>query len=327
MYKVLVTRNIPRNAIDILQKKCQLEIYKSDEPIPPAILKEMIQNKEGIICLLSDKINNIVIDFAHNLKVISNFAVGYDNVDLKYATEKGIVVTNTPGVLTEATADLTWALILAVTRRVVEGDKMIRSGQFKGWGPLMLLGGDLLGKTLGIVGAGRIGTAVADRSMGWKMKVIYYDRNTNSYLEQKLDAKKVSLIKLLNESDVISIHLPLSRKTNHLFDGKMFEQIKPSAFLINTARGPIIDEQELVKVLQEKKIAGAGLDVYEFEPCVSEELLSMENVVLLPHIGSATKHTREKMARIAAENLLAVLEGKPPISIVNPEVLSRKNGA
>jgi glyoxylate reductase len=323
-FKVLITRKIPQNAREILNKKCELEIFKKNEPISRNALKDLILDKDGVICLLSEEIDKEIIDLAKNLRVISSYAVGYNNIDVEYATKKEIAVTNTPGVLTDATADLTWALLLGIVRRIAEGDRMIRTTGFKGWGPLLLLGGDLYGKTLGVVGAGRIGTAVAKRSIGWSMKILYFDRNRNSELEKKYNAQKVDLDTLITESDFVSIHLPLSQETHHLFNRKTLRQMKSTAFLVNTARGPIIEEKALIMALKEKWIAGAGLDVYEFEPKVSQELTKMDNVVLLPHIGSATKSTREEMARIAATNLLAVLEGNQPIAVVNPEVLNQK---
>jgi len=322
-FKVLITREIPPNAKEILREKCDLEIFNKNEPISRNTLKDLIRDKDGVICLLSEEIDKEIIDLAQNLRVISSYAVGYNNIDVEYATKKGIAVTNTPGILTDATADLAWALLLGIVRRIAEGDRMIRSTGFKGWGPLLLLGGDLYGKTLGIVGAGRIGNAVAKRSIGWNMKILYFDRNINSELERECNAKKVKLETLVRESDLISIHLPLSEETHHLFNRKILRQMKSTAFLVNTARGPIVEEKALIQALREKWIAGAGLDVYEFEPEVSKELIKMDNVVLLPHIGSATKSTREEMARIAAENLLAVLEGNLPIAVVNPEVLKK----
>ena len=323
-FKILITRNIPGNTRQMLEQKCELEIYSKDEPIPEKILKNSIRDKDGLICLPTDKIDKETIALGKNLKVISNYAVGYDNIDIKYATQKGIVVTNTPGVLTDATADLAWALLLGIVRRVTEGDHLIRTTGFKGWKPSLLLGGDLYGKTLGIVGAGRIGTAVAIRSIGWNMKILYFNRNKNVELEKNYHAKKVDFNVLIEESDFISIHLPLSSETHHLFNSKTLRRMKASAYLVNTARGPVIDEKALIKALKEKWITGAGLDVYEFEPEVSKELTQLDNVILLPHLGSATKFTREEMARLAAINLLAVLEGKEPVSVVNQKVLKKQ---
>jgi len=256
--------------------------------------------------------------------VVSNYAVGYDNIDVEAATRRGIIVTNTPGVLTEATADMAWTLLLAAARRVAEGDRIMRRQSFQGWGPLFLLGQDITGKTLGILGAGRIGSAVARRSTGWNMKILYYDRNRNQDLEKKYAAKKVDLNRLIQSADFISIHLPLSAETHHLINQENLSKMKKSTVLINTARGSIIDEQALVKALREKWIAAAGLDVYENEPFLTAGLSELENVVLAPHIGSATVKARDDMARIAASNLLAVLDGKRPPNPVNPEVFEQR---
>ncbi len=322
-YRVFVTRKILPAGLELLREKCQVEVFAGDGVVPRDVLLEKVRRIDGLLCLLSDPIDREVMDNARSLKVISNYAVGYDNIDVEYASRKGIVVTNTPGVLTDATADLAWALLLSVVRRTVEGDRFVREGKFSGWSPTLLLGQDLKEKTLGIVGAGRIGTAMALRSRGWDMRVLYYDRNRNALLEEKLGAQKTSLEQLLEESDFISLHLPLTPETRHLIDRPALERMKSTAYLVNTARGPIIDEQALAEVLREKQIAGAALDVYEHEPAVTPELLSLENVVLAPHIGSATVETRSEMSRIAALNLLSVLEGKMPPHPVNREVAQK----
>ena len=322
-YRVFVTRKILPAGLELLSEKCNVEVYDGNRAIPRNILLEKVHGIDGLLCLLSDRIDRQVIDNAPALKVISNYAVGYDNIEVEYASRKGIVVTNTPGVLTDATADLAWALLMSVVRRTVEGDRLVREGKFHGWSPTLLLGQDLKGKTLGIVGAGRIGTATALRSQGWDMRVLYFDRNRNTLLEEKLGARKSSLEKLLAESDFISLHLPLTAQTHHLIDRQALERMKPTAYLVNTSRGPIIDEQALAEVLREKRIAGAALDVYEHEPEVTPELLSLNNVVLAPHIGSATVETRTEMSRIAAVNLLSVLEGKMPPNPVNQEVAQK----
>ncbi len=322
-YRIYLTRKIPEAGLKLLRPHCQMEIFSEDHPIPRELLLEKVREVEGLLCLLSDPIDREVIDAAPRLRVISNYAVGYNNIDVEYATRKGIVVTNTPGVLTDATADLTWALLLAVARRIVEGDSMMRQGQFRGWSPMLLLGQEVKGKTLGIVGAGRIGTAVAERSRGWNMNILYYDRGENRYLEQELNARRVELEELLEQSDFVSLHVPLTAETHHLIDEQALRRMKRSAYLINTARGAVVDEAVLVRALREGWIAGAALDVYEHEPELTPGLSELSNVVLAPHIGSATIDTRNKMAEIAARNLLDGLNGKRPQFPVNPRVFEQ----
>ncbi|MBN2364972.1 MAG: D-glycerate dehydrogenase [Calditrichaeota bacterium] len=320
---VYVSRRIPEAGLVLLRDSCEMEVYSGKEAVSRSELLQKVRNVDGLLCLLSEKIDRELLDSASRLKVVSNYAVGFDNIDVEYATQKRIAVTNTPGVLTDATADLTWALILSSARRVVEGDTMMRNKAYKGWSPLLLLGHELKGKTLGILGAGRIGQAVAERSRGWSMKILYYDRNENEYLNSNLFAKRCGLPELLSHSDVISVHLPLSSDTYHLIDRKSLKSMKKSAVLVNTARGPIVDEKALKTALAEKWIAAAGLDVFENEPTMTEDLEKLKNVVLTPHIGSATIQARDDMARIAARNLLAILEGKEPVSIVNPDVIRK----
>lgn len=319
--KVLITRNIPRIGIELLREHFEMDINPTRETLSRSMLKEKIKNAVAILCLLTDYIDREIIDAAPRLKVISNHAVGYDNVDVAYATQKGIAVTNTPGVLTDATADFAWTLLMALARKVVQGDEIVRTGQFEGWDPLFLLGADIVGKTLGIVGAGRIGSAVAERSAGWKMRILYFDNGVNPRLETEFNARKVTLQTLLQESDFVSIHLPLNEETKHLIGPRAFDWMKPTACLINTARGAIIEEDALVQALRQHKIAGAALDVYENEPALAEGLAELENVLLAPHIASATVETRDKMAEIAANNIINILQGQNPLSIVNPEVL------
>ncbi|MCX7716173.1 MAG: D-glycerate dehydrogenase, partial [Endomicrobia bacterium] len=262
------------------------------------------------------------MDKAKNLKIIANYAVGFNNIDVKEATSRKIPVTNTPGVLTETTADLAFALLMSVARRIVESDRFLREGKFKGWAPMLFLGNDIYGKTIGIIGFGRIGQAVAKRALGFDMKVLYYDTNrVKPEIEKKYSAIYKSLSELLKESDFISIHVPLTQETYHLISDKEFDLMKPTSYLINTSRGPVVDEKALVRALKNKKIAGAALDVFENEPEVEAELIDMPNTVLVPHIGSATIETRTKMALMAAENIIAVLvENKIPPNIVNPEI-------
>lgn len=319
--RVFVTRRIPEEGIRLLERECEeVEVYPHDRIPSKKEIINGLKGKDALLCLLTDRIDREVISSNPNLKVISNYAAGYDNIDVDEATKRGIVVTNTPDVLTNATAELAWALLFAVARRVVEGDKFTREGRFKGWSPTLLLGKELSGKTLGVIGAGRIGTAFALKAKCFNMKVLYFNRSRNEVLEDKLGAKKVDLDTLLSESDFISIHLPLTKETYHLIDYDKICMMKRDAIIVNTARGAIIKEGDLVKALREKRIFGAGLDVYEKEPKVTDELKNLENVVLLPHIGSATLETRTKMSILAAENLIKALRGRRPEYCVNPEV-------
>lgn len=321
MKRVFVTRLLPGPALEVLRKKCEVEVNKEDRVLTKREIIEGVRGKDGLLCLLTDRIDAEVMDAgAPTLKVISNYAVGFDNIDVPEATRRGIAVTNTPGVLTETTADLTWALLMAIARRIVEADKFVRKGGWKGWAPSLFLGRDVYGKTLGIVGLGRIGKAVARRAAGFEMKVLYFDVRRDEKAEKELGIRFVSLEELLRESDFVSIHVPLAKETWHLIGEKELRLMKPAAFLVNVARGPIVDEAALIRALREHWIAGAALDVYEKEPYVPPELLQLENTVLLPHLGSASVETREKMAMMAVENLLAVLESRIPPNLVNPEV-------
>ncbi len=323
-FTILVTRQIPEPGIEILRKNFKNVIVNTkDRNLTREELLKSVRGIDALLCLLNDRIDAEVIANMDRCKVISNYAVGFNNIDIETATKRGIVVTNTPGVLTDATADLTWALILAVTRRIVEADKFVRKGKFKGWAPMLMLGMELAGKTLGIIGAGRIGTAVGLRAKGFKMKVIYFNTNRNEILEEEVGAKKVSLQTLLKNSDIVTIHVPLTPKTKHLIGEKELKLMKKTAYLINTSRGEVVDEKALIKALKTRKIAGAGLDVFELEPFVPEELRELDNVVLTPHIGSATVEARTKMAIVSAENIVKVLSGKTPANVVNPEVLKK----
>lgn len=320
--KVLVTRQLPQPAIDLLNQHFEVDLYTEDRVIPRDELLHRVEDKDGLLCLLTDNINAELMDRAKNLKIIANYAVGYNNIDVNEATKRKIPVTNTPGVLTETTADLAFALILSIARRIVESDKFLREGKFTGWAPMLFLGNDVYGKTIGIIGFGRIGQAVAKRATGFDMKILYYDTApVPTEVEQKYNATYKSLDELLKESDYISIHVPLVKETYHLISDREFSLMKPTAYLINTSRGPVVDEKALVRALKEKKIAGAALDVFENEPAVEPELIHIPNTVLVPHIGSATIETRTKMALMAAENIIAVLvHNKIPPNIVNPEV-------
>jgi len=324
-WKVFVTRIIPDEGLNLILENCDAEVWQEETPPPKEIIIDKIKDCEGILTLLTDKIDAEIMDKAPKLRIISNYAVGYDNIDVKSATQRGIMVTNTPGVLTETTADLAFALILATARRIVEADKFTRSGKWKSWGPMLFLGRDVYGATLGIIGLGRIGQAVARRAKGFNMKVIYYSRKRKEDVERELGVEYRELHSLLREADIVSIHTPLTEETYHLIGEKELSLMKPTAILINTARGAVVDQKALYKALKERRIFGAGLDVYEREPIEADDpLLELDNVVLLPHIGSASVETRGRMARMAAENLLAGLRGERPPNLVNPEVLEAK---
>ena len=321
--KVFVTRKLFDEAISLIEEYADVEVYESEEePAPYDLILEKVRDIDGLLCLLTDKIDARIIEAGERLKVISNYAVGYDNIDVEVATKRGIYVTNTPGVLTETTADLAWAILMAIARRVVEADKYVRAGRWvHAWGPKMMLGSDVHGKTLGIVGLGRIGSAVARRAKGFNMRVIYYDVFRREDLERELGLEYKPLEELLKEADYVTLHVPLTKETYHLIGERELDLMKPTAYLINTSRGAVIDQKALYKALKERRIAGAALDVFEKEPIDPDDpLLKLDNVVLTPHIGSASIETRKKMAMIAAENLVSVLRGVEPPNLVNPEV-------
>jgi glyoxylate reductase len=320
--KVYITRLIPQAAIALLRETCEVEINPEDRPLRREELLAKVADKQGVIGLMTDRIDAEFFEAAKALKGYANYAVGFDNIDVAEATRRNIPVSNTPGVLTQATAELAWALLFAVARRLVETYKIMRSGNWPGWGPLQFLGLDITGKTLGIVGAGRIGTAVALMSKGFRMRVLYNKTSgkENQTMRTELGARLVSFDELLASSDFISIHTPLTSSTMHLFRAETFAKMKPGAILINTARGPIIKEDDLVAALRSHTIAGAGLDVYEFEPHLATGLADLDNAVLTPHIGSATTSSRTGMALLAARNLLAMLRGEKPESCLNPEI-------
>lgn len=314
--KVFITSKIPEPGIKLLINKYRVKVYSRSKQITAEELIKQVKYCDGIISLLTDKIDKTVIDSMPNCKVIANFAVGFNNIDVNYAKSKNIIVTNTPDVLTDSTADLAIALTLACARRFVEGEEMIRKKKFKGWHPTLLLGMELKNKTFGILGAGRIGTATAIRAKTFGCKIVYYSNKPNKYLEQKTKAKKISLQNLLKNSDIVSLHLPLTPKTRKLIDRDKLELLKPSAIVINTARGEILDENYLIKMLENKRIFAAGLDVYENEPNINPALIKLKNVVLLPHLGSATNDARNAMSLLAAQNVDSVLSGRRPITPV-----------
>ena len=323
--KVYVTRQIPQPGIDLLlENGFEVEVFKEDKPIPKEVLLEKVKNVDAIIPLLTDPITKEIIGLADSLKIIANYAAGFNNIDIEAANARKIAVTNTPGVLTDATADLTWALIMAISKHIVESDIYTRDGKFTGWGPMLFLGGEIAGKTLGIIGAGRIGTAVAQRASGFDMKILYSDENTNDTFENKLGGIKVELDQLLTNADFVSLHVPLTNKTYHLIDKNELNKMKKTAYIINTSRGPVINESALVEALKNNQIAGAGLDVYENEPELEEELIQLKNTVLLPHIGSATLEARTKMAVMAATNIIEYFKGKQPPNLLNVDVMQNK---
>ncbi|MGE3819957.1 MAG: 2-hydroxyacid dehydrogenase [Isosphaeraceae bacterium] len=319
--RVYITQPIPEPGPSLVRASADdVAENPEDRVLSPDELRERVAGRDAVLCLLTDPIDATVLEAARGCRVFSTMAVGYNNIDVAAATRLGILVTNTPGVLTEATADVTWALILGVARRVAEGDRVMRAEAFPGWGPKYMLGGDVTGKTLGLIGPGRIAAAVAERARGFRMRLLYHGRRPAPDLDA-LGARQVALETLLRESDFVSLHVPLSGETRHLIDAEALRRMKTSAYLINTARGPVVDEKALVEALRAGRIAGAGLDVYEDEPRIAAGLADCPNTLLLPHLGSATRETRAAMSRIAAENLVAVLEGRRPAHPVNPEAL------
>jgi glyoxylate reductase len=319
--KVFATHSLFEPARQILREVCDVEFWTEAERPPREELLRRMKNKEALICLLTEKVNEQLLQAAPKLRIAANVAVGFDNIDLAACTTRGVVATNTPGVLDETTADFAWTLLMAVARRLSEGEALARSGNWKGWDLDQLVGTDVWGKTLGIVGFGRIGRAVARRAGGFQMKVIYTDaQRVPEAIEKELKAEFREMNALLAESDFISAHVPLLPETRGLFDAAKFCRMKPTAFLINTSRGPVVDEAALVAALEGKKIAGAALDVHENEPFIHPGL-KRANVVLAPHIASASLETRTKMACMAAENVVALFTGQRPRNMLNPEVL------
>jgi len=316
--KVFITGPLPVEAVNYLKdKKIKVSVYRDEVPLSSERLIKESKSADGLITFLSDKINTDIIDSMNNCKVIANYAVGFNNIDIVYARQKGIIVTNTPDVLTDATADLAMTLVLACARNVRKGEELVRSGKFKGWRADMLKGMQLKNKTFGIIGAGRIGQATALRAKAFGCKIAYYSRSKKYEFEMEAGARKLSLDTLLKQSDIISLHLPLNDKSYHLLDKKKLSLMKKTAILINTARGEIVDEKALVDILKKKKIFAAGFDVYENEPMLNPELYKLDNAVLLPHLGSATFDARSDMAMLAAKNIVAVLSGKKPLTPVN----------
>ena len=318
MPAILVTRKLPSSVLSKLHAVADVDLYTGDAAIPSGELRERVANKDALVCLLTDAVDRPVIDAAARLKVIANVAVRYNNIDVPYARSRNIVVTNTPDVLTESVADFTWALILAITRRLSEGERLVRRGEWKGWALDFMLGSELRGKQLGLVGLGRIGRAVAARAPAFGMKVAYTARAGAGVRAGPggAVAEAMSFDRLLLTSDVVSLHVPLTPETRHLIDKRALTRMKRSAYLINTARGPVVDEASLAWALQHHLLSGAALDVYENEPAVHPDLLRLENVLLVPHLASGTTETRTAMADLAVENVVAVLAGRPPLTPV-----------
>ncbi len=320
--KIYVTRELPERGLKIIKEHFETEVWPEYAPPPKKVIIEKAKNVDALATLLSDKIDAEVFDAAPKLKIVSQLAVGFDNIDIPEATKRGIYVTNTPEVLTDTTADFAWTLLMAVARRVAEADKYVRTGQWKvGWHPAMLTGRDVFGTTIGIVGAGRIGYAMAKRAIGFDMKILFYDVIPRPEM-QKLGAKSVDLETLLKQADFVTIHVPLMKETHHLINEQRLKLMKKTAYIINNSRGPVVDEKALYKALKEKWIAGAGLDVFEQEPTpMDNPLLKLDNIVVAPHISSASLETRSRMAEMVAGNLVDFFEGKKPPNLVNQDVL------
>jgi glyoxylate reductase len=319
--KIFLTRELPPQTMAILREQSELTMNPDDRVLEKPEIIAGVRGVDGLLCLLTDTIDAEILDANPKLKVVANFAVGFNNIDVAAATERKIPVTNTPGVLTETTADMAWALMLDAARRVSEGDRLVRTQTWNGWGPLQLLGADITGATLGLIGMGRIGRAMAKRAIGFEMPILYWNRTRLDREEEKiLGATYVEFEQLLEQSDFVSLHVALNAETRHLIGAAELSKMKPTAILVNTARGPVIDEKALVVALKSGTIGGAGLDVYENEPALEPELYELNNVVVAPHLGSATIGTRTKMGNMAAENCLAGCRGDRPPNLVNPEI-------
>ncbi len=324
--RIFVTRIIPEKGLEMVGQEADVEVWQDPLPPPYEILIQKVRGLDGLLCLLTDRIDeNLIAAIGPQVKVISQMAVGYDNVDVAAATARGIPVGNTPGVLTDTTADFTWALLMAAARRVVEGDKFTRAGKWKTWGPIDFLGPDVTGATLGIIGFGRIGQGLAKRARGFDMRILYFDRKQHPDAEQKYGAQYADLNALLHEADFVSLHTTLSPETHHLMNDARLKFMKPGAILINTARGPVVDPGALYRALSSGTIAYAALDVTEPEPIQPDDpLLTLDNIIIAPHIASASHRTRTRMATMAADNLIAGLKGERLPNCVNPQVYDKK---
>jgi glyoxylate reductase len=312
MSKILVTRKLPSSVLSRLDAVGTVDLHAADGSLTPDEFRARAADAQAIVSMLNDQIDHALIDAAPQLKIVANVAVGYNNIDVPYARSRGVTITNTPDVLTDSVADFTWALILAITRRISEGERLVRRGAWKGWAFDFMLGTELRGKQLGLVGVGRIGRAVAARAEAFGVKVAYASRRTVDFP----NAEAMSLDRLLNTSDIVSLHVPLTPETRHLIDKQALARMKRSAYLVNTSRGPVIDEAALAWALEQRLIAGAALDVYEREPEIYPDLFTYENALLVPHLGSGTTETRTAMASLAVDNVVAVLSGQPPVTPV-----------
>jgi len=320
--RVLITRVLPEPALEVVRQVCEVQLDPLDQPLTPAALRQAVIGKQGVLCLVTDRLDAQVLDAATELKVVSNVAVGYDNIDVAAATQRGILVTNTPGVVTESTADLTWSLLCSLARRIAEGDRYIRAGKWRDWTLLLMAGSDIHGKTLGLCGMGRIGQAVARRAKGFNMRILYHNRQRlDTTLESELNATWVEKRALLQQADFVSLHVPLSAVTTHFIGLEELRMMRPTAYLINAARGPVVDEAALIQALQQGWIAGAALDVFEHEPAVNPKLLKLNNVVLLPHMGSATIEGRIDMGEKVIINIKTFADGHKPPDRVLPSML------
>ncbi|MFZ0450610.1 MAG: D-glycerate dehydrogenase [Desulfatiglandaceae bacterium] len=318
LMKVLITGNLPEEVLALIQKEHEIVFHPENRPLDRNRLLAMVADREGLLCMITDRVDVALMKEASGLRMIANFGVGFDNIDVGAASDRGILVSNTPDVLTDATADLTLTLMLAVARRVLEGDRMTRAGEFRFWAPMHFLGQEVSGKTLGIIGLGRIGRAVARRAKGFHMEILYHSRRRlGSVHEKDLGVTYCELDKLLARSDFVSMHVPLTSVTHHLIGREELAMMRSSAYLINTSRGPVVDEEALLVALRDGVIAGAGLDVYEHEPDLTPGLAGLQNVLLLPHVGSATIETRTNMGLRAARNLMAGLRGERPPDCLN----------
>ena len=324
--EIYITRELPERGLNIIKKHFDAEVWPEYAPPPKKTIMEKAKNVDALVSLLSDKIDAEVFNASPKLKIVSQLAVGFDNIDIPEATKRGIYVTNTPEVLTDTTADFAWSLLMAVARRIVEADKYVHTGQWKvGWHPAMLTGRDIHNTTIGIVGAGRIGYAMAKRAKGFDMNILFYDVIPRPEMEKDFGAEKTDLDTLLKESDFVSLHVPLMKETHHLINAEKLKLMKKTAYLINNARGPVVDEKALYEALKNGQIAGAGLDVFEQEPTpLDNPLLKLDNVVVAPHISSASLETRAKMSEIVADNLVSFFQGKKPPNLVNPDVMKVK---